>query len=108
MKVELSHVDDEGHYLPLCAQETIEVEKLFLSKLFLVGVEVREPESHSLDVSMKMGEVEVRWSGLYHPERVVIGIPVKKGDRLKFRIKNIGSSAMLVRLDLHLEERMRL
>ena len=107
MRIVLAHMDDDGHYLPIEAQEHATIEYLVLGSYLLKSVEVFEPESSSLDVSFTSPNASARWSGIYQNGRVDLGVPVKSGDRIVVKVKNVGHGSVLARMSIDLEPSFR-
>lgn len=101
MRVEISHRDDDGHYLALGAQETVTLTHRVSEPMWISRVEVSRPENESLDVLLSAkGGLSARWSGLYLVDPVEIGWKLYPGDFIQIQVKNIGSLATLARIFL--------
>lgn len=100
MRVEISHLGEDGHYEPLDPQETAHIEHLAVWDCIVRSIRVFHPEAHSLDITIEAPKASARWSGIYEPGTVDLGLFLSKGDRLRVRAKNVGHDRVLVRIEL--------
>lgn len=103
MKVEISHLGEDGHYEPLDSQDTANIEHLVVWDCVVRSIRVFHPEAQSLDITVEAPKASARWSGIYEPGKVELGILLLKGDRLRVRAKNVGHDRVLVRIEIEVE-----
>ena len=105
MRVEVAHLDDEGHYATVAPHELVVLGHRFFRRVVISSVEVCRPESESLDITFRRGPLAARWSGLYFAAPVELGWLVSAKEDVKIEVKNFGPLPVFARIFLDVQER---